>query len=188
MIKSIISNLITIFRKTIYFFHSNNRPKNGNFHSFQPVVLRGEGEIHFGERVTFGVINSPFRHASYTYLEARSKKSRLIFGNDVNINNAFSAIAECKISIGDKVLIGYNCSITDSNFHDLKKENRLQTDPHPVEVIIENNVFIGNNVTILKGVTIGENSVVSAGAIVTKSFPANVIIGGCPAVLIGTLD
>ena len=118
----------------------------------------------------------------------RSKKSSIIFGNDISINNAFSAVAECSIVIKDKVLIGYNCSISDSNFHDLRKDNRQQTDPNPAEVIIETNVFIGNNVTILKGVTIGANSVVSAGAIVTKSFPSNVIIGGCPAVQIGEVE
>ncbi len=38
------------------------------------------------------------------------------------------------------------------------------------------------NATILKGVTIGENSVVAAGAVVTKSVPANVVVAGNPAV------
>jgi len=49
-------------------------------------------------------------------------------------------------------------------------------------------VFIGNNVTVLKGVTIGENSIVATGAIVTKSFPKDVIIGGCPAKIIGEVN
>ena len=51
-------------------------------------------------------------------------------------------------------------------------------------VIISNNVWIGMNATILKGVTIGENSVVAAGAVVTKSVPANVVVGGNPAIII----
>lgn len=55
-------------------------------------------------------------------------------------------------------------------------------------MIIEKNVFIGNSVTILKDLTIGENSVVAAGTIVTKSFPANVLIGGSPAKLIRALN
>lgn len=38
------------------------------------------------------------------------------------------------------------------------------------------NVWIGANVIILKGVTIGENSVVSAGSIITKDVPANTIL------------
>ena len=92
------------------------------------------------------------------------------------------------VNIKDNVLIGYYCTIIDSNFHDLKYNNRNETDPDPQEVIIEENVFIGNNVTILKGVVIGKNSVVAAGSIVTKCFPANVVIGGNPAKIIKALD
>jgi acetyltransferase-like isoleucine patch superfamily enzyme len=40
------------------------------------------------------------------------------------------------------------------------------------------------NATILKGVTIGENSVVAAGSVVTKSVPANVVVAGNPAIIV----
>ena len=39
----------------------------------------------------------------------------------------------------------------------------------------------------LPGVTIGENSVVAAGAVVSKAVPANTIVGGIPAQLIMTI-
>jgi len=51
-------------------------------------------------------------------------------------------------------------------------------------VKIGDNVWIGMNAVILKGVTIGENSVVAAGAVVTKSIPANTIVAGNPAVTV----
>jgi acetyltransferase-like isoleucine patch superfamily enzyme len=54
-------------------------------------------------------------------------------------------------------------------------------------VIISDNVWIGMNAVILKGVTIGENSVVAAGAVVTKSVPANVVVAGNPAVAVREL-
>ena len=41
---------------------------------------------------------------------------------------------------------------------------------------------------VLKGVTIGENSVVAAGAVVTKSVPANTVVAGNPAVVVKTFD
>ena len=44
------------------------------------------------------------------------------------------------------------------------------------------------NAIILKGVTIGENSVVAAGAVVTKSVPANVVVAGNPATVIKAFD
>jgi acetyltransferase-like isoleucine patch superfamily enzyme len=39
---------------------------------------------------------------------------------------------------------------------------------------------------ILKGVSIGENSVVAAGAVVTKSIAPNTIVAGNPAVVVKT--
>ena len=47
------------------------------------------------------------------------------------------------------------------------------------EVIIGNNVWLGSNVKVLKGVSIGDNSIISAGSVVTKSVP-----GGIPAKVI----
>ena len=51
-------------------------------------------------------------------------------------------------------------------------------------IVIEDGVWCGANVTILKGVTIGKDSIVAAGAVVTKSFPPYSIIGGVPAKLL----
>ncbi len=48
---------------------------------------------------------------------------------------------------------------------------------------IGNEVFIGTSATILPGVTIGNNSIVAAGSVVTKSVPANVMVAGIPAVI-----
>jgi len=41
--------------------------------------------------------------------------------------------------------------------------------------------WLGNNVTILDGVSIGENCVVGAGAVVTKSIPSDTVVYGVPA-------
>ncbi|MBK9400940.1 MAG: hypothetical protein IPN36_08800 [Bacteroidetes bacterium] len=41
--------------------------------------------------------------------------------------------------------------------------------------------WLGNGVVITAGVTLGDNVVVGANAVVTKSFPSNVVIGGVPA-------
>ncbi|WP_309367378.1 acyltransferase [Sphingobacterium sp.] len=54
------------------------------------------------------------------------------------------------------------------------------------KIVIGNNVYIGNNVLIMPGVTIGDNVVIAAGAVVTKSFPDNVVIGSNPAKVIGS--
>ena len=43
---------------------------------------------------------------------------------------------------------------------------------------IGNNVFIGMNTTILKGTTIGDNVIIGAGSVVSKSIPNNCVAVG----------
>jgi len=186
-LKNLISKILLKCRKLKYSFFSTNSNLLGTYIAHQPVVCRGKGTITFGNNVNMGVINAPYFYNEYAYLEARNQDASLLFGNNIHINNGFSAIAEKSIVIEDDVLIGYHCNIIDSDFHNLNPEKRNETDPNPQEIIIKKNVFIGNNVTILKGVVLGENSVVANGAVVSKSFPENVVIGGVPAKIISKL-
>ena len=49
------------------------------------------------------------------------------------------------------------------------------------KIEIKDNCFIGINSIILPDVTIGPNSVVGAGAVVTKDVPPNTVVAGVPA-------
>jgi len=49
-------------------------------------------------------------------------------------------------------------------------------------------VYLGNDVTIMPGVSIGDNVLVAACSVVTKSVPANVVVGGNPAKVICTIE
>ncbi len=108
---------------------------------------------------------------------------------DFTLMNGALVMAEERIEIGSHCLISWNVGIADSDFHPLAPAQRIidahalapffkDRPPRPklrtAPVIISDNVWIGMNAVILKGVTIGENSVVAAGAVVTKSVPANV--------------
>ena len=55
------------------------------------------------------------------------------------------------------------------------------------EIKIGNNVYIGNCVVILPGVTIGDNVIVGAGSIVTKSIPNNSVVAGNPARILNSI-
>lgn len=111
------------------------------------------------------------------------KKGKLIIGNNVGISST-ALICDKKIQIGDYVKIGGNVVIYDTDFHaldpDLRRHTELECNTNKQEVIISNNVFIGAHSTILKGVHIGENSIIGAGSVVTKSIPDNEIWAGNP--------
>ncbi len=83
--------------------------------------------------------------------------------------------------IDEGALIGHNVVLATLN-HDLEPSRRQNLIPAPIH--IGKNVWIGSNATVLQGVTVGENSVIAAGAVVTKDVPANSIVGGVPAKLI----
>ena len=120
---------------------------------------------------------------------------------DFTLLNGALIMAEDKIDIGSHCLISWNVGIADSDFHPLEPAQRLidaqalapffkDHPPRPklktVPVKIGDNVWIGMNATILKGVIIGENSVVAAGSVVTKSVPPNTVVAGNPAVAVKT--
>ena len=57
-----------------------------------------------------------------------------------------------------------------------------------IKEILECNFWAGGGVTILPGVTLGDNVVVGAGSVVTKSYGDNVVLAGNPARIIKELD
>lgn len=56
------------------------------------------------------------------------------------------------------------------------------------KVTIGNNIYFGRNVTVLKGVCIGDNCIIGAGSIITKSIPPNSVVVGVPARVICSLE
>ena len=94
-----------------------------------------------------------------------------------------SLVAAERITIGERVTVGANSTILDTDFHPLDSETRRLYPQHaqPKPVIIEDDVFIGMNCLILKGVTIGQGSVIGAGSVVTRNIPRRVIAAGNPA-------
>ena len=95
----------------------------------------------------------------------------------------------CLLSIGNNVDINVNfqilthdwCTYVFRNlFHDFINSSG--------KVSIGNNVYIATNVTILKGVSIGDNCIIGAGSIVTKSIPSNSVAAGIPCRVICSIE
>lgn len=118
--------------------------------------------------------------------------AKLTIGNNVGISQA-AIICHHSITIGDDVKLGGGVKIYDTNFHSLNHEMRRNREldlknKKCRSVVIEHDAFIGAGSIILSGVTIGENSIVAAGSVVSKSVPANEIWGGNPAKFIKKIE
>lgn len=87
------------------------------------------------------------------------------------------------IELGENFLFAPGTTIISVN-HGVNNEFK---DDKTKPVVIGNNVWFGANVTVLPQVNLGDNVVVGAGSVVTKSFPSNSVIAGNPAKLIKSL-
>ncbi|MCX6217070.1 sugar O-acetyltransferase [Spirosoma sp.] len=105
-------------------------------------------------------------------------------GNNIFINHACSFLDIGGITIEDDVQIGPRVNLTSEN-HPLDPTDRTTLIPRPI--VIRRNAWIGAGATILPGVTIGENSVVAAGAVVSRDVPPNTVVAGVPAKVVKSL-
>ncbi len=112
-------------------------------------------------------------------------KGRIRIGDYCLICPGVRISSASDITIGQGCMMASNVYITDSDWHDTY--NRLAMGIS-LPVHIEDNVWIGDGALICKGVTVGKNSIVGAGAVVTKSIPSNTISAGNPAKIVKTLD
>lgn len=106
-------------------------------------------------------------------------------GRKVFINQCCTIYDMGGVDIADLVMIGPNVNIITAGHPLAPAKRRAYLEAKPI--VIEKNVWIATAATILGGVTVGENSVVGAGAVVTKDVPANSFVAGVPAKVVRSL-
>lgn len=123
--------------------------------------------------------------------------NNIFLGNDVIIGINCTFVDNAEIRIGNRVLIASNVQFYTSS-HPVLPQERLVDDwkekgttffrtyARPIE--IKDNAWIGGGSILLPGVTVGENSVIGAGSVVTRSIPANCVAVGNPCRVIRTLE
>ncbi len=123
-----------------------------------------------------------------TFVQTLARDAELIIGDDVGMSGA---VVSCTLSvtIGDRVLVGANAKIFDSDFHplisDARRYDRSGVKRKPVS--IGDDCWIGAGAVLLPGTVLDRNVVVAAGAVVTGTFGPDCVIGGVPAREIGNL-
>lgn len=149
-----------------------------------PLYVRGAAQIDFGVNLTSGRF-CRIDALSLPITSPRHPAKKLVFGESVQIGDRVHIAVAESVIIGDHCLIASNVFVSDHD-HGSAELASLLIPPSERELItapvqIGHSCWIGQNVCILKGVTLGENCIVAAGAVVTRSFPAFSVIGGVPA-------
>jgi acetyltransferase-like isoleucine patch superfamily enzyme len=107
-------------------------------------------------------------------------------GRNVFVNQNCTFYDLGGLDIADDVLVGPNVSLITAGHPLAPSKRRAVTLGRPI--VIERNVWIAAGATIIGGVTVGENSVVAAGAVVTRDVPPNTLVGGNPARVIHAIS
>lgn len=129
---------------------------------------------------------------------AAGEDGAIAIGDFCFIANAV-LLAEASVEIGSYVMIGWNATITDTDFHPLAPAERVadalacsplgKGRPRPPiarkPVVIEDGAWIGPLAVVLKGVRVGAGAWVEPGAVVTKDVPPGARVLGNPGVVIG---
>jgi len=125
------------------------------------------------------IIGTPVDETTTIFAPFHTNLGRFIkLGKHVFINHACSFLDLGGITLEDHVLLGPRVNLVTEN-HPLNQATRRGMLCKPI--VIKRNAWIGAGATILPGVTVGENSVVAAGAVVSKDVPDNTVVGGVPA-------
>tara|TARA_R110002096_G_scaffold436035_1_gene665571 strand:+ start:73997 stop:74521 length:525 start_codon:yes stop_codon:yes gene_type:complete len=152
------------------------------------ILLRKRGAIIIGDNCKFisGETANPIGLNHKCIIRSLLPEAKILIGKNVGMSGS-TILARQSIRIGDDVLIGANCLITDSDHHPIDPVSRLSNSGSDIKshaIEIGSNVWLGGGVMVLKGVKIGDNTVVGAGSVVTSTLPANVIAAGNPAKVI----
>jgi acetyltransferase-like isoleucine patch superfamily enzyme len=168
--------------KNVQFFALNNI-KWGNFVQLEDhVFVSGLGlePVHFSDNVRIGA------HSRVIISTTFEQPGKGIFiGKNVGIGEFSYLGGAGGLHISDDCIIGQYFSTHPENHIFIDKERPIRLQGTTREgIFVEENCWIGAKVTLLDGIRIGAGSVVAAGAVVTKSFPAGSVIGGVPAKLL----
>jgi len=137
-----------------------------------------------------------FYETSYTM----GSGGQLVLGKKVAVANTLFNLSSGSIHIGDYTIFGQNVMLLTGrhNFVDGRRAGLddvingpawgggdSEVPPSGFDIVIGSGTWIASGAVVIGGVTIGDNVIVAANAVVTRSVPDYAIVGGVPARVIG---
>jgi acetyltransferase-like isoleucine patch superfamily enzyme len=169
----------------VQFFNKKNIRfgKNVNIGDYVKLSAFGKGKLEIGNNVNIGSFSQIIISTSFNNIGEHIK-----IGNDVGMGEFAYIGGGGGTIIGNNTIIGQYFSMhpENHNFSDNKILIRNQGVSRK-GIVLGSNCWIGSKVTILDGVEVGDNCIIAAGSVVTKSYPNNSLIGGVPAKLLKCL-
>jgi maltose O-acetyltransferase len=147
-----------------------------------PTLRKYGARIGAGVRFRSPLVIHNSRAERGRYYENLRVGDKCYLGRELFLDLQAEIVIEDRVTISHRVMILTHTDAGDSPLRD----QVINTEQAPV--IIRCGAYIGANVTVLQGVEIGEESVVGAGALVSRSVPPNSVVAGVPARVINTLE
>jgi acetyltransferase-like isoleucine patch superfamily enzyme len=211
LIKQILSILIRAprrFRSYIFIYwnrfvfwckgavYGNNMRVNNHFY----LMKHFHSKLIIGNNFTFssGSSINPLCRNIRGCIYLPEPSSIIIIGDNSGMSSACLWAKE-RITIGNRVKIGGDCILMDTDAHNLDYRMRSSNEmigsfykdsltAASSPITIEDDVLVGARCIILKGVTIGARSIIGSGSVVTKSIPSDCIAAGNPCRIIRNLN
>lgn len=156
-----------------------------DFQLMKPWNLQLHGpSIRFGRCVH--VVTTRHRRVTLTTWEHEDGAGHIDIGDYALLCPGVRIDSACGVEVGPSSMIAFSAYLTDADWHDI--HDRSRPIGRHARIRLEGNVWIGDSAIVCKGVTVGENSIVGAGAVVTRDVPANAIVAGNPARVVRELD
>ncbi|MBN2158188.1 MAG: acyltransferase [Spirochaetes bacterium] len=156
----------------------------------QPTVWGIKNVIVYGPNISIGknvvMVAADGHTTNISSLKMRGLEGRITIGDDVLVMNGVRISSASSITIGDGCMLANHAYLTDADWHDI--HDRTSAPGGTAPIVLERGAWVGDSAIVCKGVTIGENSIVGAGAVVTRDVPPNVIVAGNPARIVKKLD
>ena len=155
----------------------------GTLLAFPPGDVFGEEHISLGDATLLAAhVSLSVGMAPGQPLPPGATSPVLRIGSRCSIGRASHIVAHRSVVVGDSVITGPHCYITDQNHvyadPDVPIGEQWPTDD---PVVIGDGSWLGAGAIVLPGTSLGRNTVVGAASVVRGEFPDHAVLVGAPA-------